>query len=32
MGMKLWSEYADGIAIITIDPDYDPEGATGTTE
>lgn len=24
MGMKLWAEYADGIAIITVDPDYDP--------
>lgn len=26
MGMALWAEYADGIAIITVDPDYDPEG------
>lgn len=24
MGMKLWAEYADGIAIITVDPDYVP--------
>ena len=26
MGIKLWAEYADGIAIFTIDPDYTPEG------
>lgn len=26
MGMTLWAEYADAIAIITVDPDYDPEG------
>jgi len=26
MGMTLWAEYADGIAIITIDPDYEPDG------
>lgn len=26
MGMALWPEYADGICIVTIDPDYDPEG------
>ena len=26
MGMKLWAEYADAIAIITVDPDYDPSG------
>ena len=32
MGMKLWSEYADGIAIITVDPDDGSEGATGATE
>lgn len=25
MGIALWAEYADGIAIITIDPDYEPE-------
>lgn len=25
MGMALWAEYADAIAIVTIDPDYDPE-------
>lgn len=25
MGMTLWAEYADAIAIITVDPDYDPE-------
>ena len=31
MGMKLWAEYADGIAIVTVDPDYEPEGATGAT-
>lgn len=24
MGMTLWAEYADAIAIITVDPDYDP--------
>lgn len=24
MGMKLWAEYADGIAIITVDPNYTP--------
>lgn len=24
MGIALWAEYADGIAIITIDPDYEP--------
>ena len=24
MGMKLWAEYADGIAIITVDPEYTP--------
>ena len=24
MGMKLWAEYADGIAIITVDPSYTP--------
>lgn len=26
MGMTLWAEYADAIAIITVDPDYVPEG------
>lgn len=26
MGMALWAEYADAIAIITIDPDYEPDG------
>ena len=26
MGMTLWAEYADAIAIITIDPDYEPDG------
>lgn len=26
MGMTLWAEYADGIAVITVDPDYDPSG------
>ena len=26
MGLKLWAEYADGIAIMTIDPSYEPEG------
>lgn len=26
LGMALWAEYADGIALITVDPDYDPEG------
>ena len=26
MGNKLWAEYADAIAIITVDPDYTPEG------
>ena len=31
MGMVLWAEYADGIAVITVDADYDPEGATGET-
>lgn len=25
MGIALWAEYADGIAIITIDPNYEPE-------
>ena len=25
MGMVLWAEYADAIAIVTVDPDYDPE-------
>lgn len=25
MGMTMWAEYADGIAIIEIDPDYEPE-------
>lgn len=25
MGMALWAEYADGIAIITVDPDYVPD-------
>ena len=24
MGMTLWAEYADAIAIVTVDPDYDP--------
>ena len=27
MGMTLWAEYADAIAIITVDPDYDPSNA-----
>lgn len=31
MGMALWMEYADGVAVITVDPDADPEGATGAT-
>lgn len=31
MGMTLWAEYADAIAIVTIDPDYEPSGATGAT-
>ena len=26
MGLQLWAEYADAIAIITIDPDYEPDG------
>ena len=25
MGLTLWAEYADAIAIITVDPDYEPE-------
>lgn len=25
MGMALWAEYADAIAIITVDPDYTPD-------
>lgn len=25
MGIKLWAEYADGIAVITVDPEYDPQ-------
>lgn len=25
MGMALWAEYLDGIAVITVDPDYTPE-------
>ena len=28
MGMTLWAEYADGIAIVTVDPDYEPAGGT----
>lgn len=33
MGMALWAEYADAIAIIEVDPDYVPEGDTeGNTE
>lgn len=24
MGMALWAEYADAIAIVTVDPDYEP--------
>lgn len=32
MGMTMWCEYADAVAIITVDPDYEPDGATGTTE
>lgn len=32
MGMALWAEYADAIAIVTVDPDYDPSGATGETQ
>lgn len=31
MGMKLWAEYADAIAVVTVDPTYKPEGETGTT-
>lgn len=31
MGMALWAEYADAIAIVTIDPDYEPSGATDAT-
>ena len=27
MGMTLWAEYADAIAIVTVDPDYDPSKA-----
>ena len=30
MGMKLWAEYADGIAIITVLPEGET-GATGET-
>ena len=26
MGMVLWAEYADAVAIITVDPDYVPDG------
>lgn len=26
MGMALWAEYADAVAIITVDPDYTPDG------
>lgn len=26
MGLTLWAEYADAIAIIEVDPDYDPDG------
>lgn len=26
MGMALWAEYADAIAVITVDPDYVPDG------
>lgn len=29
LGMQLWAEYADAIAIITIDPDYEPDGEGG---
>jgi len=29
MGMQLWCEYADAVAIYTIDPDYDPEEVGG---
>lgn len=31
MGMKLWAEYADAIAVVTVDPTYKPEGETGET-
>lgn len=31
MGMTLWAEYADAIAIVTVDPDYVPEGETAET-
>ena len=31
MGMTLWAEYADAIAIVTVDPDYVPDGDTGDT-
>ena len=31
MGMTLWAEYADAIAVVTVDPDYKPEGETGAT-
>lgn len=29
MGMTLWAEYADAIAIVTIDPDYEPDDGNG---
>ena len=29
MGMTMWCEYADAIAIVTIDPDYDPDDGNG---
>ena len=28
LGMKLWAEYLDGIAVITVDPDYKPSDGT----
>ena len=29
MGMTLWAEYADAIAVVTVDPTYTPEGGEG---
>lgn len=31
LGLTLWYEQADGVAIVEIDPDYEPEGDTGET-
>jgi hypothetical protein len=32
MGMSLWAEYIDGVAVVTVDPDYKPSEGGDDTE